>query len=133
MARSEEEALQFIEGTKGVDVVISEMDLAQGSGLELLGQVKKLPGGDKAVFVFLAADSDSKRVGQALEAGAADYLFKPIESQIVVTKVRHQLEASKQRRENQQGGRGVSGSLEEMSLPDIVQVLHQGRKLNSVL
>jgi hypothetical protein len=45
----------------------------------------------------------------------------------VVAKVRHLLERNKKRTDDQ-GERGVSGSLEEMGLPDIVQVLHQGRK-----
>jgi response regulator RpfG family c-di-GMP phosphodiesterase len=131
VARSVEEAVQFLEGTKGVDVVVSEMDLPQGTGLDLLTQLRTLPGGDKAVFIVLAADNDSNRVARALEAGAADYLFKPIESQIVVAKVRHLLEHSYRRRESQ-NGRGVSGSLEEMALPDIVQVLHQGRKSGAI-
>jgi response regulator RpfG family c-di-GMP phosphodiesterase len=131
VVRSEEEAIQFTEAAKSIDVIVSEMDLPKGNGLLLLEQLRKLPGGERAVFVFLAADGDSTKVAQALEAGAADYLFKPIESQIVVAKVRHLLERSQRRKESQEG-RGVSGSLEEMALPDIVQVLHQGRKSGAV-
>jgi response regulator RpfG family c-di-GMP phosphodiesterase len=127
VTRSEEEALQYLEGSTGVDVVISENDLPDGSGLNLLTQVRKRASADASMFVFLAADNDSSLVARALEAGAADYLIKPVESQIVVTKVRYLLERNKRTKEGP-SERGVSGSLEEMALPDIVQVLHQGRK-----
>jgi ribosomal protein L21E len=80
------------------------------------------------VFVFLSQETDSQKVTEALDAGASDYLFKPLASQVVVAKVRHLLEQSHRKRE----ARGVSGSLEEMSLPDIVQVLHQGRKTGAL-
>src|SRR5690606_34801424 len=110
---------------------VSEMDLPLGDGLALLRKMRSLPAGERSVFVFLAADHDSGKVARALEAGATDYLFKPIESQIVVAKVRHLLERTHQQRESQEG-RGVSGSLEEMALPDIVQVLHQGRKTGAL-
>jgi response regulator RpfG family c-di-GMP phosphodiesterase len=128
IARSQEEALDFVESGAGVDLVLSEVKLSPGSGFELLESVRKLPNGESTVFVFLSQETESQRVTEALDAGASDYLFKPLASQVVVAKVRHLLEQSHRKREV----RGVSGSLEEMSLPDIVQVLHQGRKTGAL-
>jgi DNA-binding response OmpR family regulator len=90
--------------------------------------VRSRPNGKDVAFVFFSSDTDSTKVDEALDAGAQDYLFKPLASQVVAAKVRHMLE----QRHKQRAVRGVSGSLEEMSLPDIVQVLHQGRKTGAL-
>jgi response regulator RpfG family c-di-GMP phosphodiesterase len=124
VTRSEEEALGFVEHGKGIDLIVSEVTLASGTGFSLLDRLKQSPKGQDITFVFLSSETDSSSVATALDRGAADYLLKPLASRVVVAKVRHLLE----QRQRQRAVRGVSGSLEEMTLPDIVQVLHQGRK-----
>ncbi len=123
IARTIDEALLSFESTD-VDVVVSEMVLGAESGFDLLRKVHASRKGHDVPFVFLTHETDATRVAEALDQGAADYLFKPLASQVVVAKVRRLLEQT----ESVERVRGVSGSLEEMGLPDIVQILHQGRK-----
>jgi hypothetical protein len=57
-----------------------------------------------------------------------DYVTKPLSADLFVTKLKQVIERSARRK----GSRGVSGSLQEMGLPDIVQVLWHGRKSGSL-
>jgi response regulator RpfG family c-di-GMP phosphodiesterase len=127
VARAIDEATHFVEGG-GIDVVVSEMALDAGTGFELLAKIRGIPGGEAIPFVFLSGETDGARVAEALDAGATDYLFKPLATQVVVAKLRRLLEQS----QSAKRVRGVSGSLEEMSIPDIVQILHQGRKTGAL-
>jgi DNA-binding response OmpR family regulator len=127
VARAIDEAERFLESGE-VDVIVSEMTLANGTGLDLLARVKRSRNGSNIAFVFLSEEADAVKVAETLDAGAADYLFKPIASQVLVAKVRRIVERSP----GASRSRGVSGSLEEMGIPDIVQILHQGRKSGAV-
>jgi response regulator RpfG family c-di-GMP phosphodiesterase len=126
VARATDEALRFAEGD--IDVVVSEMKLDAGTGGELLEKLRAMPGKESLPFVFLSEETDAAKVEAALDAGATDYLFKPLATQVVIAKLRRILEQTKAARRV----RGVSGSLEEMSIPDIVQILHQGRKTGAL-
>lgn len=127
VTRSLEEALRFAE-TGDADLVVSEMALDAGTGFELLKKVRGLPHGESIPFVFLSNESDADRVAETLDAGASDYLFKPLATAVIVAKVKRLLEQT----QSTQKTRGVSGSLEEMGIPDIVQILHQGRKTGAL-
>lgn len=128
VARAIEEALHFVEGG-GIDVVVSEMALGTETGFELLRKIRGMQGGEALPFVFLSGDTDGTKVAEALDGGASDYLFKPLATQVVVAKLRRLLEQAQAAKRV----RGVSGSLEEMGIPDIVQILHQGRKTGALL
>jgi DNA-binding response OmpR family regulator len=128
-ARSSEQAVKLFE--KGeVDIVICEMQLGEGTdGFKLLELARKTEWGRALPWVFVtgsAAGNDAKR---AFDLGAADFLTKPVSADLLVAKLRQIMD-----REATRGGtkRGVSGSLSEMSLPDMVQVLWHGRKTGAL-
>ena len=66
----------------------------------------------------------AKDVTRAFELGAADYVVKPSTTEVIVAKIRQTLD----RRPTVVPTAGVKGSLSDMSLPDLVQILAQGRK-----
>jgi response regulator RpfG family c-di-GMP phosphodiesterase len=123
VARAADEAVRYLE-TGDIDIVVSEMALPGGTGFDLLATARAIPNAGGVPFVFFSDEADSATVARALEAGAVDYLFKPLASQVVVAKLRRLLEQSQGARQP----RGVTGSLQEMALPELVQILHQGRK-----
>ncbi|MBM4363731.1 MAG: DUF4388 domain-containing protein, partial [Deltaproteobacteria bacterium] len=127
VVRTMEEALQFVQNTH-VNVVVTETRLEVGSGIELLTALRGNPKSAATPCVFLSQETDSTLVDDALEAGAADYLFKPMAPRIVAAKLKRLLD----RAASQEKGRGVSGTLEQMALPDLVQILHQGRKTGAL-
>ncbi|HET9930951.1 MAG TPA: HD domain-containing phosphohydrolase [Polyangiaceae bacterium] len=128
LARSVEQAQKMLE--KGdVEIVISEIDLPPTDGFELLAAARQKPWGQKLPWVYVTSRSGRTDAQKAFELGAADFMTKPIAADVLVAKLRQILE-----REASRGGasRGVAGSLLEMGLPDIVQVLWHGRKSGSL-
>jgi response regulator RpfG family c-di-GMP phosphodiesterase len=111
-----------------IDVVVSEIDLdAPDAGLALLSEVKKESKGRDVTWVVLTGKTDKQVAQRAFDLGVDDFVQKPVSTDIFVAKVRQLIE----RKSSTAGGgavRGVSGSLSEMSLPDMVQILWHGRK-----
>jgi response regulator RpfG family c-di-GMP phosphodiesterase len=128
-AHTIEQALKHLE--KGeTELVISELDLPpNGDGLALLGEVRKRPWGQKLPWVVVTGRNTRNDAQKAFDLGAADFLSKPVSADLLVAKLKQIIE-----REAQRAGaaRGVSGSLIEMGLPDMVQVLWHGRKSGSL-
>jgi response regulator RpfG family c-di-GMP phosphodiesterase len=128
-ARSGEQAIKVLE--KGeIEIVISDLQLGEGTdGFKLLELARKSEWGRNLPWVFVATTAGGADAKRAFDLGAGDFLTKPVKADLLVAKIRQVLE-----REATRGGvkRGVSGSLSEMSLPDMVQVLWHGRKTGSL-
>jgi len=65
-----------------VDWMLPKMD-----GLELCRRVRQLPNGDEPVIILVTSQDKSKYIIQALDAGANDYLTKPIDPTILNTRL----------------------------------------------
>jgi DNA-binding response OmpR family regulator len=111
------------------ELAVSEIDLGPDmDGFGLLTEVRKVDWGKKLPWIFVTSRSNSADARRAFELGAADFMQKPVVADLLVAKLKQIME-----REAAQGGsRGVSGSLTEMGLPDMVQVLWHGRKTGSL-
>lgn len=127
-AHSAEQALKHLRSGE-FELAVSEIDLGGGmDGFGLLSEVRKTEWGKKLPWIFVTSRSGSADARRAFELGAADFMQKPIVADLMVAKLKQIME-----REAAQGGaRGVSGSLTEMGLPDMVQVLWHGRKSGSL-
>ncbi|MFO0708447.1 MAG: DUF4388 domain-containing protein [Sandaracinus sp.] len=106
------------------DIVITEVDLDGGDGFGLVAVARAEERNKDVAFVFHTRRSDRESVARGYELGAADYLTKPTAVELVVAKCGQIFEALLRRR----GGGGLSGSLRDMGLTEVVQVLGQGRK-----
>ncbi len=106
------------------DVVVSEVHLSDGQGFDLLRQIRESAHA-KVPLMFVTTERAQSSVNHGLELGAADYVVKPASAAVVVAKASRVIADS---RSKKPGGRGVSGSLQEMSLPDVIQILGNGRK-----
>jgi response regulator RpfG family c-di-GMP phosphodiesterase len=127
VARSVESALEQLK-RGGVDIVVSEIDLGPKDGFGLLAEARQQSWGKQLPWVIVTKRSAREDADRAFELGADDYVGKPINGDLLVTKLKQIIE----RRGRAGTGRGVSGSLTEMGLPDIVQVLWHGRKTGSL-
>ncbi len=106
------------------DIVVSEVQLGSEDGFQLLARMRE-NGHTKVPLMFLTTKRDQASVNRGLELGAADYVVKPASAAVVAAKAGRIIE---QARSKKPGGRGVSGSLQEMGLPDVIQILANGRK-----
>jgi response regulator RpfG family c-di-GMP phosphodiesterase len=121
--RSIEAALRCLNREK-YDVVVSEVRLADGQGFDLLRRMRESSNA-QVPLMFVTAERAQSSVNRGLELGAADYVVKPASAAVVAAKASRIISES---RVKKPGGRGVSGSLQEMSLPDVIQILANGRK-----
>jgi response regulator RpfG family c-di-GMP phosphodiesterase len=124
VARTVAQAWRELEGGE-IAAVVSEIDLEEPEmGLALRADALKQPWGREITWVILTRKSDRHSAQRAFDLGVDDFVSKPTSADIFAAKLRQLLE----RRAARGGGRGVSGSLGEMSIPDMVQVLWHGRK-----
>jgi response regulator RpfG family c-di-GMP phosphodiesterase len=126
-ARSTEQALQVLsEKGSDVDLVVGEVDLGKGGseGLALLAQARTQPWGKDLPWVIYTRRQEPAVAQKAFELGVLDFVNKPASADVLVAK----LKALLGKRVDTRTTRGVSGSLREMPMPDMVQVLFHGRK-----
>jgi response regulator RpfG family c-di-GMP phosphodiesterase len=108
----------------GFHLVISELDMPDGDGLELLESVRKQAWGKDMPWIVLTKRQGGKAAQRSFALGVMDFMAKPVSTDLVVAKSRALLDKMQKDRVV----KGVSGSLSEMSLGDIVQVLFYGKK-----
>lgn len=109
------------------DLVVCEVELPDADGLALLSEARKESWGQDLAWIVHTQKQGRAEAQRAFENGAMDFVTKPVQADVLVAKIKAMLE---KRTQSGQGGgqKGVSGSLSEMGLPDIVQVLFHGRK-----
>lgn len=82
LAAAEREAF----ATPATDLVVLDLMLPDGSGFDLIGQIRRR-GQGTAIIVLSSRDGEADRVA-ALETGADDYVTKPFSPREIVARVR---------------------------------------------
>jgi response regulator RpfG family c-di-GMP phosphodiesterase len=113
--------------TREVTIVISEIDVdVPEAGLQLRRSSSTEAWGQKVLLWIVHTRTTDREVAQKVfDLGVDDLFSKPTPPDVFVAKLRQLIERKTSRGP---APRGVSGSLAEMSLPDMVQVLFHGRK-----
>ncbi|MBN2344363.1 MAG: DUF4388 domain-containing protein [Deltaproteobacteria bacterium] len=106
------------------NLIISEVDLKPFDGFELKTRLNEDKRTADIPIIYFTSRADGKDVDRGFSLGAADYLVKPSNIEVVATKIQKFLTREAPRA----GAGGVSGSLKEMSIPDLVQILSHGQK-----
>ena len=81
------EALQALRMTPP-DLLISEVDLADGTGLELCAHIRTLPGGRRLPIMLVTSRSATADKVAGFQAGADDYVVKPVDSRLFSARLR---------------------------------------------
>jgi response regulator RpfG family c-di-GMP phosphodiesterase len=124
-ARSVEQALKIL-GDGDTDLVVSEIEIGSSDGLGLLADARKQPWGKDLAWVVYTRRHERTVAQKAFDLGVLDYVTKPASADLLVAKLKALLD--QRASASPRNTRGVSGSLREMGLPDMVQVLFHGRK-----
>lgn len=69
-----------------LDAIMPEMN-----GFETCARLSQMPGGDRIPILIITALNDAESVSSAFEAGASDYIVKPIQWNVLRRRVRHLL------------------------------------------
>jgi two-component system, chemotaxis family, chemotaxis protein CheY len=74
-----------------VDLVLTDYNMPDGSGEDLLNKIKQHPMTRKIPVVFLTTESKPEMILKAMEAGVADWIQKPYKPEIFFTKIENVL------------------------------------------
>lgn len=77
------------------DIVLLDALMPVMDGFTCCHQLRSLPGGDRIPVLIITALEDRESVDRAFEAGAVDYITKPIHWAVLRQRVRRLLEASR--------------------------------------
>ena len=69
------------------DLVLLDAGMPLMSGLEFLRRLRLEPGGRGPKVIFCSTESNLERIREALDAGAAEYIIKPFDGDIVAEKL----------------------------------------------
>jgi response regulator RpfG family c-di-GMP phosphodiesterase len=112
------------------DLVLVDVDADANEAFQLLQEIREDKNLCRVPFAFLSGNSDRVLKIRALRQGVDDYLPKTTDLEELVAHVQNILTRESIRRDGQRprARRGISGDLENLSLPDIVQTLVMGMK-----
>ena len=108
------------------DLVVLEMEWGDDEdSFSFIDEMKKVQSNPE--FIFLTTENADEVMEKALVV-ARDYLNKPQNHNMIVTKIRKHLREIENEKKRQARKSGLSGSIKEIGLPELLQVLSQGRK-----
>ena len=76
------------------DLILLDVAMPGMSGFECCQQLRRLPGGAHVPIVVLTGNDDDDSIKQALEAGASDFISKPMQWRLLAHRLRYLLRAS---------------------------------------
>ncbi|MCY2952009.1 MAG: sigma-54 dependent transcriptional regulator [Planctomycetota bacterium] len=94
-AESADKAMGYLD--ENVDVVLSDLNMGDVSGLDLLQLWKKRKGDTQ--FILFTGHSSINSVVEAIKAGAYDYITKPVNPDELILLIRRAMEAMQKDRE----------------------------------
>lgn len=130
-ARTYQQAIHELK-TREVTVVVSDVDLdSEDAGITLRTAAVGEPWGQKVTaWVIHTRKTDGQLAEIVFDLGVDDLVSKPTPPEVFVAKLRQLVERKQAARSTTT--KGVSGSLAEMGLPDVIQILFHGRKTCTV-
>lgn len=90
VARNGAEALHLV-ATRQFDLVLLDQMMPQMSGREVLAKIREAHPMDTLPVIMVTAVAESDRIVDALEAGANDYVTKPIDFRVTLARIHAQL------------------------------------------
>ncbi len=87
-AENGREALDVLEQVGAVELVLIDWNMPVMSGLELVRALRSNPAFNETRLMLVTSEADMTRVVVALDAGANEYLMKPITLELLNDKLR---------------------------------------------
>ena len=87
-ARSGEEAVGVLKGGLRPAMVITDFNMGAMNGIEVVRQVRRMPGLQFTPMVLLTTESQRDRRDEARSAGATGWLVKPVQAEALLQVVR---------------------------------------------
>jgi two-component system chemotaxis response regulator CheY len=85
-ARDGIEALEML-ALFDVDLMITDLNMPKMDGVELISCVRKSTGNDNLPIIMLTTEGDAETRKTAMEAGATEYMVKPVSGEQLSSKI----------------------------------------------
>lgn len=79
--------LEYLDGTRAPALILLDVHMPEMDGFEVLKRLRQKQGYHKVPVIFLTTDDDREVGKRGLNAGAADFVKKPFEAEILLTRV----------------------------------------------
>lgn len=83
-----EESIQWIEDRRAVDLILMDIMMPKVDGLEAIKSIRSMPQGKDIPIIVLTAKSMRETKEQCLDAGASDYMTKPLDTDKLISLIR---------------------------------------------
>lgn len=70
-----------------IDIILSDWDMPNMTGIELLREVRRKDAYKKLPFIMITAESQRENVIEAVESGVNDYITKPFDNEAISSKL----------------------------------------------
>ncbi|MDR3279775.1 MAG: response regulator [Synergistaceae bacterium] len=100
ISASGEDALKFL--AKGIiqpDIILLDIDMPGLDGYETLARLKEIPDARDIPVIFLTGLTEAENQVKGLTSGAADYITKPFEKEILLARLRLRVDEGQKIRE----------------------------------
>ncbi len=87
-ANNAEEALVILKGGGKPDMIITDLNMAAMNGIQLIREVRRLPGYAFMPIVMLTTESQQQKREEAKSAGATGWMVKPVQPQAMLQVVK---------------------------------------------
>jgi len=131
-----EEALDALAEDKEYDLVILDMNMPKVCGLDVLKQFRFMDTSASTPVLMLSADALPKTVSECMDAGANDYLIKPIQASTLLEKIAEH----SGRKEEPETQRSISaaqpddsGPLDEAIISELFSLIRAPEKRESLI
>ena len=78
-----------------IDIIITDLNMPQMDGLELVNSLKKNPDYKEIPVIMLTTESEDSDKQKGFEAGASSYLIKPVPQDVLIKEVKKFLGSNK--------------------------------------
>ena len=88
LTREAEDGLEALKACQAMmpDAILLDWNMPVMDGITFLGHLRELDGGSAPKVVFCTTENEIAQITRAISAGADEYIMKPFDKQIIVSK-----------------------------------------------
>lgn len=96
VAKTRSDAFQILE-RKAIDLILLDINLPDGNGIDICREIRSMKEfNDELSIVFMTGEHSSEKEAEGLSVGANDYIYKPVNHQVLKARIKLQLKQLRQ-------------------------------------
>lgn len=121
LAKSGAQAIKLLSKREDIKLILLDVDMPEMDGYETLKKIKEIPGKDAIPVIFLTGMDSPDFEIKGLECGASDYITKPFVKDVLLARIRKQIELGDAvRHSNNYSTKGLEIIEKELSSTEII-------------